>query len=89
MKNQEDAMPASGAVGASSSQQIPGSSQSSASKNRIVDLRIGNKYRLTRKIGSGSFGEIYLGGSPDPFVFCPLISDSLHCSHYSSSRLKV
>ncbi|KAK9367732.1 kinase-like domain-containing protein [Lipomyces kononenkoae] len=25
------------------------------------DLRIGNKYRLGRKIGSGSFGDIYLG----------------------------
>ncbi|KAJ1906303.1 serine/threonine protein kinase [Coemansia sp. IMI 209127] len=25
-----------------------------------MDLRIGNKYRLGRKIGSGSFGEIYL-----------------------------
>ncbi|KAK9463336.1 kinase-like domain-containing protein [Lipomyces oligophaga] len=27
----------------------------------ISDLRIGNKYRLGRKIGSGSFGDIYLG----------------------------
>lgn len=26
-----------------------------------MDLRVGNKYRLGRKIGSGSFGEIYLG----------------------------
>ena len=26
-----------------------------------LDLRVGNKYRLTRKIGSGSFGDIYLG----------------------------
>ncbi|KAK7208396.1 kinase-like domain-containing protein [Myxozyma melibiosi] len=26
-----------------------------------MDLRIGNKYRLGRKIGSGSFGDIYLG----------------------------
>ncbi|KAK9449589.1 kinase-like domain-containing protein [Limtongia smithiae] len=25
------------------------------------DLRIGNKYRIGRKIGSGSFGDIYLG----------------------------
>lgn len=26
-----------------------------------MDLRIGNKYRIGRKIGSGSFGDIYLG----------------------------
>ena len=27
----------------------------------MSDLRVGGKYRLGRKIGSGSFGEIYLG----------------------------
>lgn len=26
-----------------------------------MELRVGNKYRLGRKIGSGSFGEIYQG----------------------------
>jgi serine/threonine protein kinase len=26
-----------------------------------MELRVGNKYRLGRKIGQGSFGEIYLG----------------------------
>jgi serine/threonine protein kinase len=26
-----------------------------------LELRVGNKYRLGRKIGSGSFGDIYLG----------------------------
>lgn len=25
------------------------------------DLRVGSKYRIGRKIGSGSFGDIYLG----------------------------
>jgi hypothetical protein len=28
-----------------------------------MELRVGNKFRLGRKIGSGSFGDIYLGGS--------------------------
>lgn len=28
-----------------------------------LELRVGNKYRLGRKIGSGSFGDIYLGAS--------------------------
>lgn len=29
-----------------------------------MELRVANKYRLGRKIGSGSFGDIYLGGLP-------------------------
>lgn len=33
-----------------------------------MELRVGNKYRLGRKIGSGSFGDIYLG----EFVLLPL-----------------
>ena len=28
---------------------------------RNMELRVGNKYRLRHKIGSGSFGDIYLG----------------------------
>ncbi|KAK9456061.1 kinase-like domain-containing protein [Dipodascopsis uninucleata] len=30
-------------------------------RSGFMDLRIGNKYRIGRKIGSGSFGDIYLG----------------------------
>ena len=26
-----------------------------------MDLRVGNKYRIGRKIGSGSFGDVYQG----------------------------
>jgi hypothetical protein len=26
-----------------------------------MEIRVGNKYKLGRKIGAGSFGEIYLG----------------------------
>ncbi|KAI2585835.1 CSNK1D isoform 6, partial [Pan troglodytes] len=29
-----------------------------------MELRVGNRYRLGRKIGSGSFGDIYLVGIP-------------------------
>ncbi|ORZ25127.1 kinase-like domain-containing protein [Absidia repens] len=29
--------------------------------SQSMDLRVGNKYRIGRKIGSGSFGDIYLG----------------------------
>lgn len=28
---------------------------------QALELRVGGKYRLGRKIGSGSFGDIYLG----------------------------
>jgi len=26
-----------------------------------MELRVGNKYRLSRKLGSGAFGDIYHG----------------------------
>lgn len=34
-----------------------------------MELRVGNKYRLGRKIGSGSFGDIYLGKLKHPLSF--------------------
>lgn len=33
-----------------------------------MELRVGNRYRLGRKIGSGSFGDIYLGEVPLPWA---------------------
>ena len=30
-------------------------------QSRLLELRVGNKYKIGRKIGSGSFGDIYLG----------------------------
>ena len=40
-----------------------------------MELRVGNKYRLGRKIGSGSFGDIYLGTNISTLEegkqFCP------------------
>ncbi|KAM4525974.1 casein kinase I [Fundulus diaphanus] len=34
-----------------------------AKSSGAMELRVGNKYRLGRKIGSGSFGDIYLGSN--------------------------
>ena len=34
-----------------------------------IELRIGNKYRVGRKIGSGSFGDIYLGENRNRVIF--------------------
>ena len=36
------------------------------------DLRVGNKYRIGRKIGSGSFGDIYLGTRSTPPIIIEL-----------------
>ena len=35
-----------------------------------MELRVGGKYRLGRKIGSGSFGDIYLGELYGDRVVC-------------------
>jgi serine/threonine protein kinase len=35
--------------------------QGAGNSGGAMELRVGNKYRLGRKIGSGSFGDIYLG----------------------------
>lgn len=34
-----------------------------AGNHMALDIRIAGRYRLGRKIGSGSFGDIYLGAS--------------------------
>ncbi|KAJ3278667.1 serine/threonine protein kinase, partial [Rhizoclosmatium sp. JEL0117] len=33
----------------------------SKTAHKLMDLRVANKYRIGRKLGSGSFGEIYHG----------------------------
>ena len=42
-------------------QQERSSSSSQRTSKMSMELRVGKKYRLGRKIGSGSFGDIYLG----------------------------
>jgi hypothetical protein len=37
------------------------SSAAQQQQNALFELRVGNKYKIGRKIGSGSFGDIYLG----------------------------
>ena len=37
-----------------------------------MELRVGGKYRLGRKIGSGSFGDIYLGECEEQFIVNPV-----------------
>ncbi|KAI9001681.1 protein kinase [Gaertneriomyces semiglobifer] len=37
------------------------SSSAQGPPHPLMDLRVGSKYRIGRKIGSGSFGDIYLG----------------------------
>lgn len=44
-----------------------------------MEPRVGNKFRLGRKIGSGSFGEIYLGMLIVNFTFLLRFYQVLYC----------
>lgn len=39
----------------------PSTTSAEEAERSAMELRVGKKYRLGRKIGSGSFGDIYLG----------------------------
>ncbi len=60
-------MPSSSAVPTSSLQTSLGPAGPPA---QLLDIRIGNRYKIGRKIGSGSFGDIYLGNYCVPFEEC-------------------
>lgn len=45
------------------SKQVSSIAQQQHQQNVLMELRVGNKYKIGRKIGSGSFGDIYLGCS--------------------------
>jgi hypothetical protein len=53
-----------------------------------MELRVGNKYRLGSKIGSGSFGDIFLGALPIHLCFssvvlsiCSMLSTAGRAAH--------
>lgn len=51
----------SGATAETPAHQSSSSSSSSSRSSKNTDLRVAGKYRLGKKVGSGSFGDIYLG----------------------------
>lgn len=71
-------LPVGGAVGA---EQV-GLSPQPELKVWSMELRVGSKYRLGRKIGSGSFGDIYLGKDSHKDVLCWFV-----CWHYHETFL--
>lgn len=46
-----------------------------------MELRVGKKYRLGRKIGSGSFGDIYLGTNMTTGEEVAIKLESSDCNH--------
>jgi hypothetical protein len=32
----------------------------------IIEIRVAGRYKIKKKVGSGSFGDIYLGMFPSP-----------------------
>jgi serine/threonine protein kinase len=53
--------------------------------NNDCEIRVGGKYRLGKKLGSGSFGEIYLGTNvhTNEFVAVKLVNSLIHKPSYS------
>ena len=62
-QSQSSAQMAANNAAAMQGQAAAASSSSSSSSSGKPELRVGGRYRLGRKIGSGSFGDIYLGAN--------------------------
>ena len=58
-----------------------------------MELRVGGKYRLDRKIGSGSFGDIYIGTSIETGEEIGIKLESIKSKHpqllYESKLYKI
>lgn len=59
----------------------------------MIDIRVGGKYRLGKKIGSGSFGEIFLGTNIQTNEEVAIKLESISTKHpqliYESKVLKL
>ncbi|OMJ74854.1 hypothetical protein SteCoe_26107 [Stentor coeruleus] len=59
----------------------------------MLEIRVGSKYRLGKKIGSGSFGELYLGINIQTHEEVAIKLESISCRHpqlnYESKLLKL
>ena len=53
-----------------------------------LELRVGNKYRLGRKIGSGSFGDIYLGTSAERIPRLGTLRVLGRCVHRARGKIR-
>jgi hypothetical protein len=83
-QSSSNAVPQSGMVGASaavvgssgSAQQVAAAQAAAAAgavpQQARTELRVGGKFRIGRKVGSGAFGDIYLG--TQSFVFRMIFS---------------
>ena len=59
-------------------------SNPSSAKSEFV---VGGKYKLVRKIGSGSFGDIYLGVNMTNGEVCELISRNRNENRQSAKKI--
>ncbi|CAE8719562.1 unnamed protein product, partial [Polarella glacialis] len=62
-------------------------------KSDWMELRVGGKYRLGRKIGSGSFGDVYLGTNVQTSEEVGIKLESIKSKHpqllYESKLYKI
>ena len=59
----------------------------------MLEIRVGNKYRLGKKIGNGSFGEVFLGINIQTNEEVAVKLESISCRHpqlsYENKIIKI